>query len=77
MPYRLVKNARNTLRPVVRWRGVRGLGDTCLEYDDSGNCIDTGATSVNLFPGGTLPPNPVINPVVSTDSCTQLPRALR
>ena len=27
MPYRLVKNARNTLRPVVRWRGVRGLGD--------------------------------------------------
>lgn len=59
-------------RPVVR-RAVRravirrrGIGQACAEYDDSGNCIDAG-TTVNLFPGGSLPQNPV-TPVVASSS---------
>ena len=63
--------------PMQRWRkyarggvGMRGLGQAgCLAYDDEGDCTqyssDSG-TSVNLFPGGSLPSNPLANPVVTT-----------
>jgi hypothetical protein len=58
-----------------RWRryarggvGMRGLGQACLEYDDSGNCVETAGGA----PGATvpLPPLPCSDPGADIANCT-------
>ena len=73
MPYRLVKNARNTLRPVVRWRGVRGLGDDISDINASGdlnNLYIPGGPNENttLDLGGNYQ-QPTVFPIGSTQGC--------
>lgn len=66
----------NYARPHRAWGawGYRGMGDTCLEYDDSGNCIQTDSGAANIPPSMIDPTTgQILTPTIPTPTTWTCP----